>query len=212
MNHNFIENQNWRYATKKFDATKKIAPADLEILKEAIRLSTSSYGLQLYKVFIIENPAVRAQLQPASWGQSQIVDASHLFVFANYTDVQESHIDHYVENIAQTRGISMEAVKGYGDFMKNSLVGLPQEKKAIWTSKQTYLALGNLLNAAAELKIDVTPMEGFEPEKYNEILGLTEKGLQATLVCPIGYRSSEDAAQFNPKVRRPMEDIFEIIK
>ena len=211
MNHNFIENQNWRYATKKFDATKKIAPADLEILKEAIRLSTSSYGLQLYKVFIIENPAVRAQLQPASWDQSQIVDASHLFVFANYTDVQESHIDHYVENIAQTRGISIEAVKGYGDFMKNSLIGLPQDKKAIWTSKQTYLALGNLLNAAAELKIDVTPMEGFEPEKYNEILGLNALGLNASLVATVGYRHEEDATQHLAKVRKSTEELFETI-
>lgn len=211
MNHNFIENQNWRYATKKFDATKKIAPADLEILKEAIRLSTSSYGLQLYKVFIIENPAIRAQLQPVSWGQSQIVDASHLFVFANYTDVQESHIDHYIENIAQTRGISIEAVKGYGDFMKNGLVGLPQEKKAIWTSKQTYLALGNLLNAAAELKIDVTPMEGFEPEKYNEILGLNALGLNASLVATVGYRHEEDATQHLAKVRKSTEELFETI-
>ena len=211
MNHNFIENQNWRYATKKFDATKKIATADLEILKEAIRLSTSSYGLQLYKVFIIENPEIRAQLQPVSWGQSQIVDASHLFVFANYTDVQESHIDDYIENIAQTRGISIEAVKGYGDFMKNGLVGLPQEKKAIWTSKQTYLALGNLLNAAAELKIDVTPMEGFEPEKYNEILGLNALGLNASLVATVGYRHEEDATQHLAKVRKSTEELFETI-
>jgi nitroreductase len=211
MNHNFIENQNWRYATKKFDATKKIAPADLEFLKEAIRLSTSSYGLQLYKVFIIENPAIRAELQPASWGQSQIVDASHLFVFANNVDVQEEHIDHYLENIAQTRGISMEAVKGYGDFMKGNLVNLPLDKKAIWTSKQTYLALGNLLNAAAELKIDVTPMEGFLPEKYNEILGLTALGLNATLVAAVGYRHEDDATQHLAKVRKSTEELFETI-
>jgi nitroreductase len=211
MKNNFIENQNWRYATKKFDATKKITPADLEFLKEAIRLSTSSYGLQLYKVFIIENPAIRAQLLPVSWGQSQIVDASHLFVFANNTDVQESHIDHYLETIAQTRGISMEAVNGYGDFMKNSLIGLPQEKKAIWTSKQTYLALGNLMNAAAELKIDVTPMEGFEPEKYNEILGLTALGYSASLVAAVGYRHEEDATQHLAKVRKSTEELFETI-
>ena len=100
----FVENQNWRYATKKFDATKKVSASDLEILKEAIQLSTSSYGLQLYKVFIVENPEVRAKLQPVSWGQSQIVDASHLLVFANIVDVQENHIDEYVQNIATTRG------------------------------------------------------------------------------------------------------------
>ena len=196
---------------KKIWCHKKISTNDLETLKEAIRLSTSSYGLQLYKVFIIENPEVRAQLQPASWGQSQIVDASHLFVFANYLDVQEKHIDQYLMNIAQTRAISLEDVKGYGDFMKNSLIGLPQDKKAIWTSKQTYLALGNLLNAAAELKIDVTPMEGFEPEKYNNILGLNTLGLNASLVAAVGYRHEEDTTQHLAKVRKSKEELFETI-
>lgn len=208
---NFIENQNWRYATKKFDATKKVSTEDLETLKKAIQLSSSSYGLQLYKVFIIENPAIRAQLQPVSWGQSQIVEASHLFVFANVVDVQENHIDNYVQNIASTRGLALEDLKGYSDFMKSKIVSLPVEQKAVWTSKQTYLALGNLLNAAAELKIDVTPMEGFEPEKYNEILGLTKLGLNASLVATVGYRHEEDATQHYAKVRKPIEELFETI-
>ena len=208
---NFIENQNWRYATKKFDATKKVSTEDLETLKKAIQLSSSSYGLQLYKVFIIENPEVRAQLQPVSWGQSQIVDGSHLLVFANIVNVQESHIDAYVQNIADTRGLSVEDLKGYSDFMKSKIVPLPVEQKAVWTSKQTYLALGNLLNAAAELKIDVTPMEGFEPEKYNEILGLDKLGLNASLVAAIGYRHEEDATQHYAKVRKPIEELFETI-
>lgn len=208
---NFIENQNWRYATKKFDATKKVSTEDLETLKKAIQLSSSSYGLQLYKVFIIENPAIRAQLQPVSWGQSQIVEASHLFVFANVVDVQENHIDNYVQNIASTRGLALEDLKGYSDFMKSKIVSLPVEQKAVWTSKQTYLALGNLLNAAAELKIDVTPMEGFEPEKYNEILGLNKLGLNASLVATVGYRHEEDATQHYAKVRKPIEELFETI-
>ena len=207
----FIENQKWRYATKKFDATKKVTASDLETLKEAIQLSTSSYGLQLYKVFIIENPEVRAQLQPASWGQSQIVDASHLLVFANIVDVKESDIDAYVQNIADTRGLSVEDLKGYSDFMKSKIVPLPVEQKAVWTSKQTYLALGNLLNAAADLKIDVTPMEGFEPEKYNEILGLNELGLNASLVAAVGYRHEEDATQHYAKVRKSKQELFQTI-
>ncbi|WP_445719382.1 NAD(P)H-dependent oxidoreductase [Flavobacterium sp.] len=207
----FIENQNWRYATKKFDATKKISEKDLETLKEAIRLSSSSYGLQLYKVFIIENPELRAKLQPVSWGQSQIVDASHLLVFANIVDVQENHIDEYVQNIADTRGLSIEDLKGYSDFMKSKIVPLSVEQKSNWTAKQTYLALGNLINAAAELKIDVTPMEGFEPEKYNEILGLNELGLNASLVAPIGYRHEEDATQHYAKVRKSTKELFETI-
>ncbi|WP_298121380.1 NAD(P)H-dependent oxidoreductase [Flavobacterium sp.] len=204
----FIKDANWRYATKKFDATKKISAEDFASLKEAIRLSASSYGLQPYKILIVENPEVRAQLQPASWGQSQIVDASHLLVFANITNFGETEIDATINNMATTRNIPAEALQGYGDFMKSKLVGLSEDVKNTWTSKQTYLALGNLLNAAAELKIDVTPMEGFEPEKYNEILGLDKLGLNASLVATIGYRHEEDATQHYAKVRKSNEELF----
>lgn len=204
----FLENQNWRYATKKFDATKKISTEDLNTLKEAIQLSTSSYGLQPYKVLIIENPEIREQLKPFSWNQTQITEASHMFVFTNFVDIKEEHIDSYMSNMAQTRGLNIEDLKGYSDFMKSKLISLPNDIKSNWTSKQTYLALGNLLNAAAELKIDVTPMEGFEPEKYNEILGLDKLGLNASLVATIGYRHEEDATQHYPKVRKPLDELF----
>lgn len=205
---NFIQDANWRYATKKFDATKKVSAEDLATLKEAIRLSSSSYGLQPYKVLIIENPELRAQLQPVSCGQTQIVDASHLIVFANVTNIGETEIDAYFKNLTETRNIPMEALQGYADFMKSKITSLSEEARNIWTSKQTYLALGNLLNAAAELKIDVTPMEGFEPEQYNEILGLKKLGLNASLVAPIGYRHEEDATQHYVKVRKSNEELF----
>lgn len=204
----FIENQNWRYATKKFDATKKVSETDLETLKQAVRLSASSYGLQPYQVLIIENPELRAKLQPASWGQSQIVEASHLLVFANIVNINENHIDSYMLNMAETRGLTIEDLKPYSDFMKSKIMTLPLEAKSTWTSKQTYLALGNLLNAAAELKIDVTPIEGFEPEKYNDILGLNALGLNASLVATIGYRHEDDATQHYPKVRKPNKELF----
>ena len=205
---NFIDNQKWRYATKKFDASKKISEADLEILKEAIQLSSSSYGLQPYKVFIIDNPEIRAQIQPLAWNQSQITDASHVFVFANNTNFGIAEIDAYIENMAKTRGIPVESVQGYADFMKMKITSLAPEIKNNWTSKQTYLALANLLNAAAELKIDVTPMEGFEPEKVNELLGFNELGLNASLIATIGYRHEEDATQFYKKVRKSKEELF----
>ncbi len=204
----FLENQNWRYATKKFDATKKISNKDLNTLKEAIRLSSSSYGLQLYKVFIIENSELRAKIQPAAWGQSQIVDASHLIVFANQTTVTDEDIDGYLKNVAETRNIPETALSGYGDFMKGGILAKSEDEKANWTSKQTYLALANLLNAAAELKIDVTPMEGFVPAQVNEILGFNELGLNASLIAPIGYRSEEDATQHQKKVRKSNEELF----
>ena len=205
---NFIKNANWRYATKKFDTTKKVSKEDLETLKEAIRLSASSYGLQPYKVFIIENPELRAQLQPAAWGQSQIVDASQLLVFANITDFGDTQIDGYIKNLTETRGVPAEAVQGYADFMKSKISTLPAENRNIWTAKQTYIALSNLLNAAAELNIDVTPMEGFEPEKFNEILGLDKLGLNASVVATIGYRHEEDATQHYVKVRKSYEELF----
>lgn len=205
---NFIENQKWRYATKKFDANKKVSEADFKILKEAIRLSSSSYGLQPYKILIIENPEIRAKIQPVAWGQSQIVDASHLLVFANSINFGASQIDAYIANMAATRGISVESIQGYADFMKSKITTLPEDLRNTWTSKQTYLALGNLLNAAAELKIDVTPMEGFEPEKVNEILGLNEMGLNASLLATIGYRHEEDATQHYAKVRKPENELF----
>ena len=207
----FIENQNWRYATKKFNSEKKVSHSDLEILKEAIQLSSSSYGLQPYKVLVIENEEIRKQLQPASWGQSQITDASHLFVFASVTNVDAEYITHYAENMAKTRNIPFDSVKGYADFMIGNIASLSPEKQMIWAQKQAYLALGNLLNVAAELKIDVTPMEGFLPEQYNEILGLKEKGLHATLVATIGYRHEEDETQHYAKVRKPISELFETI-
>ena len=205
---NFIKNANWRYATKKFDTTKKVSDEDLETLKEAIRLSASSYGLQPYKVLIIDNPELKAQLQPAAWGQSQIVDASQLLIFANITNFGDTEIDAYIKNLTETRGVPAEAVKGYADFMKSKISTLPVEKRNIWTSKQTYLAMGNLLNAAADLNIDVTPMEGFEPEKVNEILGLDKLGLNASLIATVGYRHNEDDTQHYVKVRKSNTELF----
>ena len=204
----FLEQQNWRYATKKFDATKKISSEDLSILKEAIRLSSSSYGLQPYQVFIIESKDLRAKIQPAAWGQAQIVDASHLFVFANQTDVTNEDIDKYLKNVSETRNIPETALAGYGGFMKNGIGAKSIAEKTDWTSKQTYLALANLMNAAAELKIDVTPMEGFVPSEVNEILGFNELGLNTSLIAPVGYRSEEDDTQHQKKVRKSNEELF----
>ena len=205
---NFIENQNWRYATKKFETTKKVSESDLAILKEAIRLSTSSYGLQPYKVLIIENPELREKLMPVSWNQSQVVDASHLIVFANETNIGNTEIDAFVKNMIDTRGIPAESLNGYSGFMKSKINELTPEQKSIWTAKQAYLALGNLLNAAAELKIDVTPMEGFDSVAYNEILNLDAQNLNATLVATVGYRHEEDATQFYAKVRKSTNELF----
>jgi len=206
-----LENLKWRYATKKFDASKKIEQKDIEILKEAVQLSVSSYGLQLYKVLIITNDELKLQLKEAAWNQSQLTDASHIFVFCNYTESKNEHIDEYIRATSETQNTPLEKLEGYGDFIKQSLSAKPIEEWQNWSEKQTYLALSNLLVACAELKIDSCPMEGFEPEKFNQILGLDQNGLNAAIIAPVGYRSTEDHTQFRQKVRKPKEILFEEI-
>ncbi len=206
-----LEHRTWRYATKKFDATKKVSDEDLETLIEATRLSASSYGLQPYHILVISNQETKEQLKPASWNQSQITDASHIIVFANATDFGEELVDDYVANVSQTRNIPEEGLRGYADFMKSKLIDLPLETKDSWTAKQAYIAFGNLMQAAAELKIDTCPMEGFESEKYNEILGLNDKNLNAAVVLAVGYRSEEDETQHYTKVRKSTEELFTLI-
>ncbi|MEK6151640.1 NAD(P)H-dependent oxidoreductase [Flavobacteriaceae bacterium 3-367] len=204
----YLKSLNWRYATKKFDDKKKVSQEDLDTLVHAMQLSVSSYGLQPYHVFIISDAALREQLKSVSWGQSQITDASHLIVFANKTAVDDELIDSYLDKVSETRGIPKDGLSGYGDFMKSKLLPLDDGTKAGWTARQTYIALGNLLSAAASLQIDACPMEGFEPEAYNEILGLKEKGLNAAVVATIGYRSEADETQHYKKVRRSKKELF----
>lgn len=206
-----LKNLQWRYATKKFDTSKKVSANDLEKLKEAIQLSVSSYGLQLYKVLIIENTEIREQLKPVSWNQSQITDASHLFVFCNYTDASEEAIVAFIKQTAEIRNLDLERLNGYGDFIKEKLSEKTPDEKTSWLKSQTYLALGNLLNACAELKIDACPMEGFESEAYNKILGLDKQGLNAVVIAPIGYRHNDDPTIGQPKVRKPIKQLFDIV-
>ncbi|WP_224483517.1 NAD(P)H-dependent oxidoreductase [Robertkochia aurantiaca] len=204
----FIEDLKWRYATKKFDASRKISAENLNILKEAVRLSASSYGLQPYNVLIIEDAELKEKLRPAAWDQSQVTDASHVFIFANNTDFGAEEIDAYINNVVNTRNLKAEDLKGYADFMKSKITPLPQETRSNWTARQAYIALGNLLSAAASLKIDACPMEGFEPAQFNEILGLNEKNLNAVAMVTVGYRSEEDDTQHYAKVRKSQDELF----
>ena len=206
-----LEDLQWRYATKKFDASKKISEEQLNILLEAARLSPTSYGLQPFHVFVVEDVDIREKLKPVSWNQSQIVDASHLLVFANHNEFDASLVDNYLNNVSETRGVALEQLKGYGDFMKSKLLDLPEPLKDSWTARQVYIALGNVMTAAANLKIDTCPMEGFERKAYDDILGLTEKSLTTTVVLPVGYRSEEDETQHYAKVRRATDDFVTFI-
>lgn len=201
-----LEQLNKRYATKKFDASRKISSENLTTLLEAIRLSASSYGLQAYKVLVIENPEIRKQLRAAAYDQSQISDASHLLVFALDTDFNEKSVDHFIELTAKARKVDIKDLSGYSEMMKGSMQR-PKEMVQNWLTHQIYIALGFGLVAAAQLNLDSCPMEGFDNNQFDEILGLKQKNLHSVVVLTVGYRSPEDNYQNMPKVRLPKDEL-----
>ncbi|MBL86065.1 MAG: NAD(P)H-dependent oxidoreductase [Winogradskyella sp.] len=205
---NTVENLKWRYATKKFNSSKKISNEDFETLKKAIQLTASSYGLQPYKILNIEDKEIRKKLREVSWNQPQIEDASHMIVLANITDFGDELVDDYFENVIETRNVTKEDVEDYSNTIKSTIGQLSQEQKAQWTAKQAYIVVGNLLSAAAQLRIDACPMEGFQNEEYNKILDLNSKNLNAAVVVTLGYRSEEDDTQHYEKVRKPENQLF----
>ena len=196
----------WRYAVKKFDPEKKLSPEQVDELAEAMRLTASSYGLQPYKIMLVENPEIREKLQEHSWGQKQITEASHLFIICNYTEVPDKVVDDYMKITGEIRHSPADKLKAFGEGIKAKIGRLPSVKD--WTAKQSYIVLGNLLTACAAMEIDACPMEGFVPEKYNEILGLDKLKLNATLAIPVGYRSADDRYAEMPKIRKPMDDFL----
>jgi nitroreductase len=207
-----INNLKWRYATKKFDSSKKIQADKLEILKEAVNLAPTSYGLQPFKVLIIENQKIREQLKEAAWGQSQLTDASHIFLFCNFTEMGPEKIDNYLKLRSEINNTDVADTKPYGDMMKGQMAVLSSDQITAWTAKQAYIALGTLIAAASELQIDSCPMEGFDKGKFDEILGLKNKGITSAMIAAVGYRSEYDDTQHFKKTRKPIDEIFEIIK
>ena len=206
--HDILKDLNWRYATKKFDSTKIISPENLDIIKESLRLVPTSYGLQPLKFIIVDSKEIREQLKPISYNQTQVVDASHLIIICCFQNTTDAHIDDFVSNISSTRKVEIESIQGYSDYMKSTINGMNQQDIMHWNKNQAYIALGQLLHTCASLKIDATPMEGFNPQEYDKLLNLTEKNLHASLVVPIGYRHEEDSAQHQQKVRKSQNDLF----
>ena len=204
----FLSKLNARYATKVFDPTKKVSEADMEKLLEAIRLSASSLGLQPYKVLVVEDPAIRAELRKVAWNQSQITDASALLVFAVDYAADGKTADDFIDLIAQTRNVTVESLSGYSDMIKGTIKNLNAEQLETWVSKQAYIALGFGLVSAAVLGLDACPMEGFSADDFDRILDINKLGLKSKVVMAVGYRSKEDKYQHLAKVRQKKEDLF----
>ena len=207
----YLNNLGWRYATKKFDPQQKLGTAETDMLEEALRLSPNSYGLQAWRFYRIDDPAVRVAVRAAGYGQPQITDASHLYVLASKTTIDEKDIDAYMESMKAVRGVDDAAIDGFRKTLTTSLVGLTPDRQAAWTAKQVYIALGFLLDAAAQHHIDACPMEGFDAAKVSEIIGATKDGYAVQVLCPVGHRSTDDSYAALKKVRYPKEKVFKTI-
>ena len=198
----------WRIATKKFDAARKIPAPLWSALEESLVLAPSSYGLQPYKFFVVEDKNLRAKLQPASWGQTQIVDADKLVVFAVKKDLGADHVERFVERISEVRRMPKESLAEYKKMMLGSVSQEPARVQA-WAIRQTYIALGVFLTSAAALGVDACPMEGIDQAQYDQILGLPAKGWNAVFVATAGYRASDDAYAKLAKVRFEKSELLE---
>jgi nitroreductase len=198
----------WRYAVKKFDPAGKIPADKWAALEQALVLSPSSYGLQAWKFLVVDDKALRAKLRPASWDQSQITDADKLVVFLVKKDAGPADVQRFVDRISEVRRVPAEMLEGYKQMMTQS-VALPPEKVEAWLTRQIYIALGNFLTSAAILGVDACPMEGFDKDKYDEILGLHAKGWKSIVIATAGVRASDDAYAKNAKVRFPLSEIVE---
>lgn len=216
MNHitttDLLENLKWRYATKQFDPAKTIAPEIWTALEDALVLTPSSYGLQPWKFLIITSSELKEQLKPLSWNQSQVTDCSHYVVFAIKKNLTAEDVDRFMARTVELRGGTVEAMAGYRNLIVSDLVdGARSFNINQWSTRQTYIALGNFMTSAALLGVDTCPMEGIEPVNYDRVLGLSAKGFTTVVACAAGYRSEADKYASLAKVRFPKSEILETL-
>jgi len=197
---NLIEALNWRYAVRQF-SSQRLEEEKVQQLLTATRLSATSYGLQPYRLILVNDRAVRRQLLPYAMGQDKVVDCSHLVIFAAQTAVGDDMVDHYIESVADTRGIPVNDLQGLADHMKSVFAGMNRAQKREWTHQQVSIALGTLLTAAAVMKIDSCPMGGFDAQGFDSVLGLADMGLESAVICALGVRHPDDANARLAKVR-----------
>jgi nitroreductase len=199
----------WRYAVKKFDASRKISPTCWESLETALQLTPSSYGLQPWKFFVVESAEVKEKLRTAAYNQSQVTDCSHFVVFTHTPEVLEADVDKFLNAMSETRSIPPASLDGYRRVILGDVHGHRKAFLSEWTRHQSYIALGNFMTSCALVGVDTCPMEGISPAKFDEILDLNPTRYRTVVACAAGYRSPDDAVATQPKIRYPKSDIIE---
>lgn len=198
----------WRYATKRFDPKRIIPPEVWARLEEAAVLAPSSYGLQPWKFVVVTDPEVRRRLYPASYNQPQVLDASHLVVFAAKNPPTPADVERHIARTAAIRGVAPDTLDSLRQMMLGSLARMTEAEAFAWAARQCYIALGFFLSVCALVGVDACPMEGFEPQKYDEILGLRPQGLSAVVIATAGYRGDDPTAGL-PKSRFEVADVVQ---
>lgn len=204
---NVMDALNWRYAVRQFSPERLDEDKVMELLG-ATRLSATSYGLQPYRMILVDDMSVRRSLIEYSYGQEKVADCSHLIVFAVQTRVGDEMVDRYIRSVALARELSVDELKGLAEHMKSVFSGMTSEQKREWAHQQAYIALGTMLTVAPTMEIDTCPMGGIEADGYDSILGLSEKGLETSVVCALGVRHPEDENALLKKVRYDMAEMM----
>ncbi len=206
-----LENLQWRYATKQYDSTRKVAQEDVDKILEAARLAPTSSGLQQYRVLVITNQELKNKIVPIAWDQQIVADCSHLLVFAAWDRYTEERIDTIYDFTTDQRGLPRGRFGSYTDKIKALYLPQTAEENFVHTARQAYIGFAMAIAQAAELKVDCTPMEGFSPDELDELLDLKPKGLKSVLMLPLGYRDASNDWLVNmKKVRNPKEEfVFE---
>lgn len=200
---------NWRYATRKFDSARKIPAEDWAALEQSLVLSPSSIGLQPWKFYVITDQAMKEKLMPAAWHQVQVVECSHFVVFAVRKNIGSDHVDRHIARMAEVREITVESLAKFRKMAVGNLDKAREEGHLdTWQTHQIYIALGQFIAGAAVMGVDTCPMEGFEPEKFDEILALKENGYASVVACAAGYRVPDERYAQMKKVRFKPEDVI----
>jgi nitroreductase len=209
-----IDSLKWRYATYTFDTSKGISEKDLHTVLEAGNLAATAFGLQPFEFVVVKDQTMKESLVPHAYGQQHLAKNSALVVLAIRTDLDEAYITEYIERIGRTRGVPVEMLEGFKQSMLGAMSMKGADGRNAWAQKQAYIALGTMMAAASELRIDNHGAEGFDPEKFDEMLGLKAKNLHATVLLMLGYRTDtpdDKEKMFQIKVRKEYDDIVSVI-
>ncbi|SDS19542.1 Nitroreductase [Formosa sp. Hel1_31_208] len=201
-----IDKLKWRYATKKFDSTKSLPDEKLEVLKQAFNLTATSFGLQTLNLIIVSDTTVREHLVEHSYNQRQVLEASHLLVICIQDNISDDDVDKHFDNVKDIRDTPDSILEPFRNDLKKMMKVKSVAERQEWSIRQAYIALGNLMTVCAMEHIDACPMEGFNPEAYNDVLGLKEKNLKSVLLLPVGYRAQDDKFADFKKVRKQLEE------